>query len=139
MPERYSGRAHSSAARPVNWNRSGEGRCARGKRERRAGAEVAGNAGYGNDCNRLPREQLRRGRSAAAERAEPMTERAMFRRRRPGGVGEAGVMIGVLMNGRRGIVVGVVGRVPAAQRARQDEDDRQCDERLGAECQPVST
>ena len=52
-----------------------------------------------------------------------MTEHAVFG---PGWLRrscETRVVIGVLVHRQRGMFVAVVGRVPAAQRARQDEDD----------------
>ena len=67
-----------------------------------------------------------------------MTKRAVLGRRLCRGR-EARVVIGVLVHRRHGIFVAVVGRVPAAQRARQAEDDRKCDKRLRAKLQRTYT
>lgn len=116
-------------------SRSDERGRARRKSEPGRCADAAGEGADANELNRLRREHLRRDGGAVAERAKPVTERAVF------GCGWLGlgcktrVVIGVLVHRRHGKFVAVVGRVPAAQRARQDENDRQCDKRRRAESQ----
>ena len=114
---------------------SDERRRARGKSEPGCCADAAGEGADANELNRLRREHLSRDGGAVAERTRPVTERAVFGCGWPSLVRETGVVIGVLVHHRHGKVVAVVGRVPAAQRARQDEDDRQCDKRRRAESQ----
>ena len=114
---------------------SGEWRRAGGKSEPGCCADAAGEGADANELNRLRREHLSRDGGAVAERTKPVTERAVFGCGWPSLVRETGVVIGVLVHHRHGKVVAVVGRVPAAQRARQDEDDRQCDKRRRAESQ----
>ena len=115
--------------------RSGERRCARRKSEPGCGADASDEGMNADELNRLCREHLRRNGRAVAERAKPVTQRAVFRARWLGRCGETRVVVGVVMHRGRGIVVVVVGRVPSAQRARQDEDDRQCRKRLRAKSQ----
>ena len=115
--------------------RSDERGCARGKSEPGCGANAVGEGADANELNRLCREYLARDGGAVAEGAKPVAERAMFGCGWLRGGREACVVIGVLVHHRHGKVVAVVGRVPAAQRARQDEDDRQCDKRRRAESQ----
>ena len=52
---------------------------------------------------------------------------------------QPGIVVGVMMHRRRGVLVDVVRRVPAGQRARQDENDRECGKRSGTESQPTIT
>jgi hypothetical protein len=112
---------------------SDERRCARGRREPGGRSDEAIEFADAEELHQLRCEQLRGDRSAVAERAKPVTEHAVFRRGGLCGGCETRVVIGVLVRRRQGVVV--VGRVPAAQRACQDEDDRQCDERLRAKSQ----
>jgi len=116
-------------------SRSDERGCARGKSEPGCRSDEAVEFADANELKRLRRVQRRRDGSAVAERAKPVTKRAVFRRgwRRRGC--ETRVVIGVLVHRRHGIFVAVVGRVPAAQRAGQDEDDRKCNQRLRAKSQ----
>ena len=104
-------------------SRSGERRCASGKSEPGCGSNEAVEGADTDELKRRRGEQLGRDGSAVAERAKPVTQRAVlgpgWLRRR----GETRVVIGVLVNRRRGIFVVIVGRVPAAQRAGQDQDD----------------
>ena len=109
---------------------SGERGRASGKRQQGNREEEAVEFAGANELNPLRREQLRRDRGAVAERAKPVAKRAVFGSGWLRRGSETRVVIGVLMHHRHGIVVAVVGRVPAAQRARQGENDRKCDERL---------
>ena len=120
-------------------SRSDERWCARRKSETRCRSNDAVEFAGGIDLNRLSREELGRDRGAVAERAKPVTEHAVFGRGRIGGGCETRVVIGVLMHRRRGVVVAVVGRVPAAQRTGQDQDDRQDGKRLRAKTQLTYT
>jgi hypothetical protein len=115
--------------------RSDERRCARRKSEPGCSADAVGEGADENELNRLRREYLGRDGGAIAERAKPVTERTMFGCGWPALGCETRVVIGVVVYRRRRIFVPVVWRVPPAQRARQDEDDRQCDERRRAESQ----
>ena len=119
-------------------SRSDERWCARGKGEPGCRSNEAVEFAAANDSNRLRRDQLIRDGSAVTERAKPVTKRAVLGRWLCRGC-EARVVIGVLVHRRHGIFVAVVGRVPAAQRARQDEDDRKCDKRLRAKLQRTYT
>ena len=116
-------------------SRSDERGRARRKSEPGRCADAADEGADANELNRLCREHLSRGGGAVAERAKPVTERAVFGCGRLGLGCETRVVIGVLVHRRHCKFVAVVGRVPAAQRARQDEDDRQCDKRCRAESQ----
>ena len=88
-----------------------------------------------SECHPLRREPLRRHRRAVAEGPEPVAEQAMLGGGWSWGC-ESGVVIGVMVNRRRGrVLVVIVGRVPAAQRARQDKDNRERDERRRAKSQ----
>ena len=102
---------------------SDERGCARGENQLRSGAdEIVTLAGH-KKPDLLGREDLGGDRRSTTERAQPVAQRAMFG---SGGLrsgGESRVVVGVLVHRRRGILIDVVGRVPAAQRARQDEDD----------------
>ena len=115
--------------------RSDERRCARRKSEPGCSADAVGEGADENELNRLRREYLGRDGGAIAERAKPVTERTMFGCGWPALGCETRVVIGVVVYRRRRIFVPVVWRVPPAQRARQDEDDRQCDKRRRAESQ----
>ena len=103
--------------------RSEERRGARGKSEPGCRADLADEAAEDNELNRLCREYLARDGGAVAEGAKPVAERAMFGCGWLRGGREACVVIGVLVDRRQGGFVVIVGRVPPAQRARQDEDD----------------
>ena len=104
------------------WSGSDERRRARRKSEPGGRADEVVEFAGANHLNRLRREQVRGDGSAVAKGAQPVTEDAMVGRRLRGS-SEAGVVVGVLMRYRRRKLIGVVGRVPPAQRTRQDEDD----------------
>ena len=117
------------------WGRLDARRRARGESEPGCRSYEAVEFADANELRGLRRRQLRRDRRAVAERAKPVTEHTVFGGGRLRRGCETRVVIGVLVYCRRRIFVAVVGRVPASQRARQDEDDRECDKRLRAKSQ----
>ena len=104
-------------------DRSDERRSARGKGEPGGRADDAVEFADASELNRLGREERRRDRGAVAERAQPVTEHAVFGSGWLRGGCETRVVIAVLVDRERCVLVVIVGRVPAAQRARQDEED----------------
>ena len=115
-------------------SRSDERGRARRKGEAGGGSDDAVEFADADEAKRRRGQERGRDRRAVAEGAEPVTEDAMFGRGWLGGGRETRVVIAMVVRRRRVIVV-VVGRVPAAQRAGQDQDDRQCDKRLRAKAQ----
>jgi hypothetical protein len=118
---------------------SDERRRARRKSEPRCCSDEAVGLSNAYEVNLLGREELLRYRGAVAERAKPVTEHAVVWPGRPRRACETRVMIGVVVTCGARVCVAVVGRMPAAQRARQDEDDRKCDKRRRAKSQRTYT
>src|SRR5690349_16346876 len=115
--------------------RSGERRSARGEREAIGGADMLEEPAGADQFDGIKRQDLRRCGSGLAKRLQPVTERAMFRRRSLGLGGDARFVIGALMRRRQEVLVDVVRRMPSAQCSHQDEDDRERGYRLRAESQ----
>ena len=83
---------------------------------------VVGNGQLTDDGGRREADDLHRDRSAVAEVAEVMAERAVLGRRNCRRR-EALVVIGVMVNERDRVIVAIVGRVPSAHGPDQGQQD----------------